>query len=288
VRALRGATRDEEAWQILLRLREQEPEDAEINYRLGRLAARRGESDMAVRYLNHALYGIEPADAPIERVDILTELAGLLLDQQDQESAEGVLSVLARDLPDDPEARLGLARLYQRAGNHEQALAQYAAVLAADPTKPEALLGAADAAFAAGDLVLARTYLEGAAAAGLRSPELEARRALVERAVTVDPLSERLGMTERVRRLTTGLAWARERFDSCQPAPPEGSAGATLDQALEVFRRQPRQDMRDTDVLGQGVSLIAGVEADVRSRCGLEDPMGDAWTLIERARGRRP
>lgn len=287
VRALRGANEDEEAWQILLGLRQQEPEDSEINYRLGRLAARRGDPDLAVRYLNHALYGIEPDNAPIDRAEILTELATVLLDEGDVESAEGVLALLARDLPDDSEARLGLARLYQRADDHAAALEQYAETLATDPTKPEALLGASDAAFAVGNLVLARTYLERSADAGLGSPELAARRELVERAVTADPLSERLGMTERVRRLTEGLTWAGGRFDGCVPAPAAGSRSALLDEELEAFRRQPRQDLRDTDVLAAGVSLIARVEADVRARCGLEDPVGDAWSLIERARAGR-
>ena len=284
VRALRGANQDEEAWQILLRLREQEPEDAEINARLARLAVRRGDPDLGVRYYNHALYGIASEDAPVDRRAILQELAALLLDRQDVDSAAGVLSQLARELPDEPEARLDLARLYQRAGNPAEALAQYAAVLAGQPANPDALLGAADAAQGAGNLATALRHLDAAAAAGIDAPDLAGRREVVRLAVANDPLAVGLTMTERVRRLTAGLAWAAGRFGGCLPAADQ-TASATLGEDLEAFRRQPRQDLRDTDVLAAGVELVARLNADVRVRCGDRDPTGHAWQLIQRARG---
>ena len=55
--ALAEGNHDAEAQQTLLRLREGDPEDAEINSQLARLAAKRGEVDDAVHYYQNALYG---------------------------------------------------------------------------------------------------------------------------------------------------------------------------------------------------------------------------------------
>jgi hypothetical protein len=91
-------------------------------------------------------------------------------------------------------------------------------------------------------------------------------------------------MTERVRRLVAGLEWAAGRAGACQPAEGD-EAGRALGGELDAFRAQPRQDLRDTDVLADGLRLILEVEADVRARCGEPDATGEAWILIARARG---
>jgi Flp pilus assembly protein TadD len=281
-RALRAAGQDEEAWQILLRLRQQEPEDAEINYRLGRLAAARGELDLAVRYYNHALYGIDPGASPIDRQQVLAELAGLLLDRDDRESASGVLTVLARDVPDTPEAHLNLARLYVRAGEHGPALAQYAAVLARRPGDVVALAEAAEAAFAIGDFAGAEQHLVARQKAGSTGPDLDRRLALVRTIVRRNPMAGRLEMTERVRRLVAGLDRAAGRLAACRPASADPSDDE-LRAALQAFRRQRGQDLRDTDVLASGVGLIGRVEAFAAARCGASDLEGEAWKEIARA-----
>lgn len=282
VRALRGANQDEEAWQILLRLREEEPEHSEINYRLARLASRRGETDLAVRYYNHALYGVEAEDAAIERRDVLTELAELQLDLGDVDAATAVLSQLAREPAAGPEMRVVLARLYARAGQQQEALATYQTVLGETPGHVEARLGAANAALAIGDLRTARGHLEAAEAAGADVPDLGRQIDVVRRAIEQDPLAPRLAMAERVRRLTGGLGWAAARLDAC---PREAGAEAPIGAELAAFRGQPRADLRDTDVLAAGVDLVARVEADVRARCAQPDPAGDAWSLIRRVHG---
>jgi hypothetical protein len=63
-------------------------------------------------------------------------------------------------------------------------------------------------------------------------------------------------------------------------APPPSGLAADL----QAFRRQPRQDLRDTDVLASGVDLIARIEADARTRCATTDPAGEAWVVIQRSR----
>lgn len=96
---------DDEAEQILLRLRDGEPDDIEVNYRLARIAARAGRVDEARRYYNHALYGIDRTGVPPERYVIRIELVGLLLDHGDLDAAQDELNALLRELPATPDAQ---------------------------------------------------------------------------------------------------------------------------------------------------------------------------------------
>ncbi|HWB29841.1 MAG TPA: tetratricopeptide repeat protein [Vicinamibacterales bacterium] len=103
-RGLADAGHDDEAEQILLRLRDGEPDDIEVNYRLARIAARAGRLDEAQRYYNHALYGIDRTGVPPPRYVIRIELVGFLLDHDDLDAAQDELNALVRELPDTPAA----------------------------------------------------------------------------------------------------------------------------------------------------------------------------------------
>jgi tetratricopeptide (TPR) repeat protein len=102
--SLAGMGHDDEAEQILLRMRDSEPDDIEVNYRLARIAARASRVDDARRYYNHALYGIDRTGVPPERYVIRIELVGLLLDHGDLDAAQDELNALLRELPATPAA----------------------------------------------------------------------------------------------------------------------------------------------------------------------------------------
>ncbi len=79
--ALAAGNHDAEAEQTLLRLRESEPEDAEINLQMARLAAKRGEVDDAVHYYRNALYGRwTGAEMDEQKRQVRAELIRFLLD----------------------------------------------------------------------------------------------------------------------------------------------------------------------------------------------------------------
>lgn len=61
-RALMAAHQDEAARQLLLGLREQQPEDSETNLQLARLEVRRGDRTAVGRYYQTAIVGLWPAD----------------------------------------------------------------------------------------------------------------------------------------------------------------------------------------------------------------------------------
>lgn len=295
VRALTAAGPNQEAWQLLLKLREAEPEHTEINYRMAGLAAGRGEYTEAVRYYNHALFGLDaatsgprdgtPDEAPIvSRATILAELATLQLTEGDTDDGLSTLSTLARLATGDPADRVLLGQLFAKAGDSRQALASFNAAIARDGTRVDARLGAADAAFSLGQFAEAERQLVAAGRAGADAHALAPRLALVRQVVERDPLAPGLGMTERVRRLTGGLDWVAARFDRCDAEP-----GRTLPQAnrrlAEALRKRPRQELRDTDVLVEGVTLIGRTVGEVVTLCGPAAVTDEAWSTIARVRG---
>ena len=72
--ALAGAGQDDAARQVLLGIREVNPEDPEINLRLARLDARRQDLTSAVRYYQNALYGLWPDERGTARRQVRVEL----------------------------------------------------------------------------------------------------------------------------------------------------------------------------------------------------------------------
>jgi len=286
-RALAGDGRDEEATQLLLRLRELHPDDSEINLRLARLAARGGRSDEAVRFYNHALYGIATLGADRDRWSIRLELARHLLNEGQRDAALIELSALAREMPDDPASHLEVAALFERAGDLRQARTQYEAAAALAPKSWTALVGAGEASFALGDYAGAERALQAAGEAGTLTAQQQQHLETARRVQAVDPLATKLAMSQRVSRLTAGLDRAATRLDQCKPADPTGGratapADDPLRAELKAFASQPGAALRDTDVVGRGVDLLARVSAEVERRCGEHNPADEAWILIGR------
>lgn len=104
----------EEAAQLLLQLRDENPDGIEVNYRLARLAGDEGRFDDAVRYYNNALYGISRGGVPIERYRIRMELIALLVGHGADADARDELAALSRELPNDAGVRADAAALAAR------------------------------------------------------------------------------------------------------------------------------------------------------------------------------
>ena len=77
--ALAAANDDAEAQQLLLRLREPDPENVEINLHLARLAAKQGAIQEAVHYYQNALYGRWSGDEATERRKVRVEFIRFLV-----------------------------------------------------------------------------------------------------------------------------------------------------------------------------------------------------------------
>jgi Tfp pilus assembly protein PilF len=158
-RALGTAGRDAEARALLMRLRDAEPDSAEINYRLARVAARSGDAAEAVRYYHLAIYSLAPADPQFDRRHVRLELAGFLLDAGQRRAAAAELDAVSEDLPREAAAYVQVAELFERAGDTARAFDTFAAAVKLDPRDAAALGGASRTAAALHDDDEARRYL---------------------------------------------------------------------------------------------------------------------------------
>ena len=109
--ALADANHYAESQQLLLRLRESDPENAEVNIRLARRASARGEVPDALHYYQNALYGRWAGSRVDEqRRQLRIELIHFLLAHQQRNRAIPELLILETEPPDSASSRVETAK----------------------------------------------------------------------------------------------------------------------------------------------------------------------------------
>jgi tetratricopeptide (TPR) repeat protein len=276
----------DEARRLLLRLREDQPDSVEVNYWLARTAAADGEIADAVRYYNHAMYGLVEGGAPHDRPGLRRELIGVLLEGGESEGARAEIVALARELPEGPDARVELATLAERAGDLHLAHAHYAAAARLDDSRAAAFAGAGRTALALWNLAAAERFLTRAVRMDASDDRSRDTLAVVRRALTADPLQPRLSERERARRATAALAWAAARLEACaarppqEPAPPAPTPLSVLRAEVERRRRQ-RASTAIADI--EATLALIGRVLDGLAGCPADDPLLEAWRLVLKA-----
>lgn len=276
---------DEEARSVLLTLRESAPEDAEINLELARLVADRQDVTEALRFYHNALYAPWPAELTDARRRVRVELIRFLLAHNQSGRALSELLAVSTDLPDQAAAHLQVAQLFAQAGDQNHALDQFQRALRLSPDHGMALAGAGQSAFQLGRYALARTYLRRAPA----DQDNVTTREVVERVLSSDPLANRIGSTERRRRLISDLNYARQRLATCFAGR---AGGQTTDDELalqheaDAFKaRLPPSAALDQDTIEGGVDLLDRIASHVIQACGSPTPFDRALVLIGRQHG---
>ena len=280
-KALVTSGRTSEAERVLLTLRQAEPEDPEANLSLARLKARGPETDAARRYYQYALAALWQPEHADERQHVRLELVDFLLARRERARALSELLLVARHLPAEAGADVRVGRMFFEADDPRASLDHFLRALRASPTSPEALAGAAEAAFALGDYPRALRYLD-AAPDGLQG--LDSLRDTARLVLDLDPLAPRLANGERVRRLRALLEHATERLKACavdRPALHLGGEVATLRGALERPRRGAVRDLVD-----EALAVAVRVERATEQNCAAPQTLrGRAVTLIARRHG---
>lgn len=281
-RRLAQAHRDDEARQLLLQLRQSQPDDVEVNYGLARLAALDGDTADAIRYYNYAMYGLVRIGIDYDRRAIRTELIEFLLDQGQTQEALTELEALGRELPDEVDAQLEAARLADRAGDARQAFERYQRAASIAPDNAEAAAGAGQTAYALHDFATAVRELARSIDLNATAPELAQQLEVSRLVLANDPLGPKVASATRAARLKAGMSRAIEHFDAClvteTPAPADPDPTRV---ELGQLNRSRASALQDPDVLARGVSLIGEVEASVRSRCPERvEALDRAWTFI--------
>ena len=287
--ALMTGQQDEAARQLLLRLREQQPEDAETNLQLARLEARRGNRLAVGRYYQTAIVGLWRAEQRPTQRQVRTEFIEFLLNHGERDRALSELLVLEASLPDDGPSQLAAGKMLLAAGDARRAVDHFARVLRLDPNDQDALAGAGEAAFELNDYAGARRYLSALKEDTDRTREL---RTVTDFVLDSDPLAPRLAMSERRRRLAASLAQGIRRLEVCQARTPTArlDAGVALEPFLTEARAlgaalNGRDRLSTSDQIETAFDVVARGERITDRACGSPEPFDRALLLIAKRHG---
>lgn len=283
--ALMAGHQEEAARQLLLDLREQQPEDPETNLQLARLEVRRGDRTAVGRYYQTTIVGLwKPEQRPAQR-QVRTEFIEFLLNQGERHRALSELLVLEATLPGDLPSQLAAGNMLLTAGDAHRAADHFARALRLDPNNRLALAGAGDALFQVGDYLGARRYLKALNGDTDRIREL---RTLADLVLGSDPLVPRLPMTERRRRLGDSLAQVIRRLEACQLHTP---GEQRLDPRVDVETRladargfedtlKVRNRPDSSDQIDAGFDIVYRGARAADQACGSPEPLDKAILLI--------
>jgi tetratricopeptide (TPR) repeat protein len=288
-RALARSHDPEAARRVLLTLRESEPEDAEVNLELARLAVHRGDLTEAVRFYHNALYAPWPAERADARRDVRFELIQFLLTQAQTGRAIAELLAIAADVPDEPAVHIQVGQFFFQAGDYRHSLDHFQRALHLAPDNGTALAGAGQDAFRLGDYVLARSYLT-------RAPQdldgVTATKEISELVLADDPLAPRIGPAERRRRLVADIEYSGQQLDACVGHRKGGemtSEDRAFQAEVEEFADQlTRPSVLDQDTIETGVDLVARVAAHIVQECVAATARDRAFVLIGRQHDAAP
>jgi Tfp pilus assembly protein PilF len=270
--ALSAANAVSAARQVLVQLRDRAPESAEVNLRLARLEASRDDVTAATRYYQSAVHGIWPTDSSEQRRSVRVEFIRYLLDHDQKSRALAELLVLEGNLPLDPDVHVAAGGLFMQADDSRRALAHFETALELNPRSPDALVGAAQAAFDRGEYARARRYLRAT-----DDPRASSLRPIVDLVLTRDPLAPRISLAERRRRLRMNLDAVAQRLTDCGSA----DVGDLLVQTND-FLAQLKERRQPDEIIEDGVELIRQVEERVQESCGPLRPIDRALLIIGR------
>jgi tetratricopeptide (TPR) repeat protein len=265
------------------------PENATVSLELARLSATNNDVATAVRYYSDALSGLWPADQADTRRLVRLELIDVLLDRGQRSRALSEILVLAANRPDRPEEHVRAGRLFLRAGDPRHAAEEFTAALKQTPRLQGAMAGAGEAAFENGNYAAALSWLES-------TPNLDARqqeiRTIARMVLASDPLTARLTLVERRRRLDALMNQAIRRADVClaaRAAPPPAAVDALRVEANSLLgtlaTRGPRVSREDIDA---GFEVVLRLELAVEESCAPAAPLDRAVLLIGRRHGLTP
>ena len=148
----------DEAKANYLALRDGDPNSGSLNLALARLDAQSDNPTQAQGYYRAAIAGSWDGDAIASRQRTRLELVRYLLSKKATSDAQLELVLLVQNAPDDLALLMETGSLLMKAGDCEHALLIYNRALTIAPENKSALLGAGEAAYAAGRYVTAQGF----------------------------------------------------------------------------------------------------------------------------------
>ncbi len=286
--ALVGLKRTAEAYAYFINLWDREPENGLVNLELARIAARKGETEQALRYYHNAIYAIWPGDQQVQRRDTRVELIEYLLNINAKAPAQAELIALAANLEDDPGQQARVGDLFLRAQDYEHALAEYRLSLKAQPHDAAALAGAGFSSFQLGRYSTAERYLQAAVSANPNDAQSAARLKTAALVMQMDPFQREISVAQRDRIVREAFAAAGQRLESCSAAgSAKGPATIPVAQpslSEEWAKMKPRITelglRRDPDLVNTTMELVFSIERQTSNACGTANETDAALLLI--------
>ena len=265
-RALTQNHQVDAARQVLLVLRQSQPEDAAVNAQLARLEVRRSNFQSALSYYQSAIYGRWSPQQLDHRRQVRIELIRFLLANGQRARALSELLVLSDELPRDPRMQIEAAYLYQSAGDARRALNHFLTALETDPTNAEAFAGAGHSAFELGDYARAISYFDRLRAPGI---EEQLQRNLAADVLAFDPTLPRLTTAQRLARLQAGIQHVIGRLETCEAEPGVQSVQNVYSlEARQLGRTITIQAIRESpDLIEAAVERLAAFVSDLPAKC---------------------
>ena len=279
----------QQAIAYFLNLWDEQPGNGLYNLELARLYARDNQPRKATQFYNAAIFGVWPDDPIAHRRQARVEYIKFLLNQHQQAEAQAAaLALAASTSASDVDGRLQAANLLLTTGDADHALAEYTALLKADPA--QASFGAGRAAFQLGQFRSAAEHLRTAVAKGISDPLARNLLAQAGQVINFDPYERHISPEERAKRVLTAYVQAGDRLQQC---------GAVKQQQLAVI--PPLTDMqqlyaewmkseptlgalvRNPDLRDSIMDLVFRIENTTAYQCG-EPSSGNDWALLMLAR----
>jgi len=232
--ALAAAGRTQEATSYFNTLWEAEPGSGIINLQLARLAVRQGNQPDALVHYHASIYGNWEGDGSVRRREVRLELINYLISVQRFPQARSELLIASGNAPDDPEVKLQIAALMEKAEDPGSAGQIYRSILLHQSRNLTALKGAARTAFALGNFVQSRDYVERALANPAEATDSAQERQdlhdLLDQSVQILLLYPSPALTVRAQaeRILRDRNLVYERLRACKvPLPGEPTDAAT-------------------------------------------------------------
>lgn len=281
-----------EALQTLMRLRESDPEDAQINLYLARLQSELGNTNESVQFYENSLYGRWTGNEVDERRrQVRIELVKMLLERNQTSRAISELLILQTELPATATSHTEAGRLFLQAGDPQHALKEFQEALEVERKFDPALHGAGEASFDLGDYSSARRYLSEVNE-GNQTRKSKKLLAIAQLVLANDPLARHLSTEEKRRRLAAGLDRALERAQQCVSGKVQDGSQAELQSEISealAGRSQllPKEIERNPEIVRTAMELTYRLENTTTQSCGNASDIDEAWLLIGRKHGVR-
>jgi len=280
--ALVKAGRASEAETYLSELTAADPANGIANLMLARIYLGEGDRERAMQHYQRAIYGLWDNDPVGNRIKVRFELVDVLEKNGEYREVVAELFRLLDEIPDDPEMKNHIGRLFLAAHAYNEAAALYTEVTQNHRRDAAAWAGLGDAEFEMGHYLSARTAYRQALRYAPEDLQSQMQYDLASEVIGLDPMLRRLGSATRLARSQKLVSRALKAIEYCLPEDLETlpeEFRKKLEEARAISQNKARQK-RSAEAVEQNIALAEALEAYRRENCGIPSVPDQALELV--------